>query len=89
EGLTMALTPELPEGGTLDLVDLEGCAYYARVLQADMEMLTERFATRLPSPREFEEYARSENLCPYELSKKLAGPARLVTAPYAFLETPR
>jgi DNA excision repair protein ERCC-2 len=80
--------PDLPEGGTIDLTDLDGCAFYARVLQADIEELTERFSSRLPTPREFEEYARSENLCPYELVKKLSGNALLLTAPYAFFFHP-
>jgi DNA excision repair protein ERCC-2 len=88
EGLPMAQSPELPEGGAVDLTDLDGCAYYARVLQADVETLTERFSQKLPSPREFEEYCRTENFCPYELSKRLAPHARVVTAPYAFFFHP-
>lgn len=88
EGMPVAPPPELPEGGSVDLVDLDGCAYYARVLQADIETLTERLGSKLPSPSEFEEYCRAENLCPYELSKRLAKPARLVTAPYAFFFHP-
>ncbi|MGI0132778.1 MAG: ATP-dependent DNA helicase [Thermoplasmata archaeon] len=87
-GMPLAPPPELPEGGSVDLVDLDGCAYYARVLQADLETLTERLGSQLPSPKEFEEYCRSENMCPYELSKRLARPARLVTAPYAFFFHP-
>ena len=89
EGLPMVPSPELPGSGPLDLTDLDGCAYYARVLQADLETLTERFAQRLPSPHEFEQYCREENLCPYELSKRLARHARVVTAPYAFFFHPR
>ena len=88
QGMPISISPELPEGGSVDLVDLDGCAYYARVLQADVEGLTERFAQKLPSPREFEEYCRAENFCPYELSKKLAARARVVTAPYAFFFHP-
>ncbi len=80
---------ELPADGTFDLADLDGCAYYARVLQADLEALTERFAEKAPSPTEFEEYCRGEDLCPYELAKKLAPRARLVTAPYAFFFHPQ
>ncbi len=80
--------PELPPSGAVDLADLDGCPYYARVLQADPEPLAERFAERLPTPVEYEEYCRSENLCAYELSKKMAGRARLVTAPYAFFFHP-
>jgi DNA excision repair protein ERCC-2 len=84
------LTPPtgLPEGGPVDLADLEGCPYYARVLQSDVDALAERFAQRPPSAHEFEEYCRSENLCAYELAKSLAGRARLVTAPYAFFFHP-
>ncbi|HZY91328.1 MAG TPA: ATP-dependent DNA helicase [Thermoplasmata archaeon] len=84
------LTPpeELPEGGAVDLTDLEGCPYYGRVLQSDMEALSERFTSKVSTPREFDEYSRSENLCAYELSKKLVQKARLVTAPYAFFFHP-
>ncbi|HKN07304.1 MAG TPA: ATP-dependent DNA helicase [Thermoplasmata archaeon] len=80
--------PELPEGGEIDLTDLDGCPYYARVLQTDLDGLIERFQTQLPLPHEFEKYSRDENLCPYELSKKLVPHARLVTAPYAFFFHP-
>lgn len=80
--------PDLPEGGAVDLADLDGCAYYARVLQSDLEQLSDRFKEKLAGPREFDDYCRQENLCPYELSKKLVGRARLVTAPYAFFFHP-
>ncbi|MCI4361031.1 MAG: ATP-dependent DNA helicase [Thermoplasmata archaeon] len=88
EGTLLTPPPELPEEGPDDLTDLDGCAYYARVLQADLDALTERFSAKLPSPSEFNEYSRSENLCPYELSKKLASRARILTAPYAFFFHP-
>jgi len=86
--LPIAPPPELPEGGEIDLTDLDGCPYYARVLQADLEELVERFSAKLPAPHEFEKYCRDENLCAYELSKKLVPHARLVTAPYAFFFHP-
>jgi DNA excision repair protein ERCC-2 len=79
---------ELPAGGPVDLADLDGCPYYAKVLQADLDALVERFAERLPSPPEYEEYCRTESLCAYELSKKLLPKARLVLAPYAFFFHP-
>jgi len=79
---------ELPEGGPVDLTDLDGCPYYARVLQSDLDALTERFSQRIPTPREFDDYCRGENLCPYELAKGLVQRARLVTAPYAFFFHP-
>ena len=81
--------PELPEGGEIDLTDLDGCPYYARVLQADIESLAERFSTKLPAPHEYESYCREENLCGYELAKKLIPQARVVTAPYAFFFHPQ
>ena len=84
----LAPPPELPEGGEIDLTDLDGCPYYARVLQSDLDTLTERFEGKLPLPHEFEAYTREENLCPYELSKKLVPHARLITAPYAFFFHP-
>jgi DNA excision repair protein ERCC-2 len=88
EGTRFSLPPDLPEGGPVDLTDLDGCPYYARVLQADLEPIIDRIGTRLPLPEEFEEYCKSENLCSYELSKRLVPKARLVTAPYAFFFHP-
>ncbi len=89
QGEAPAVAPaELPEGGEIDLTDLDGCPYYARVLQADLEGLVDRFGQKLPAPHEFEAYCREENLCPYELSKRLAPHARIVTAPYAFFFHP-
>ena len=84
----LAPPPELPEGGEIDLTDLDGCPYYARVLQSDLEGLTERFGAKLPNPTEFETFCREENLCPYELAKRLVPHAQLVTAPYAFFFHP-
>jgi len=84
----VAPPPDLPEGGEIDLADLDGCPYYARVLGADLESLGERFRTKLPTPHEFEEYAREENLCAYELAKRLLPDARVVTAPYSFFFHP-
>ena len=80
--------PELPEGGEIDLTDLDGCPYYARVMQTDLDALVERFESKLPLPHEFEAYTREENLCAYELSKRLVPHARLITAPYAFFFHP-
>ncbi len=88
EGARLDPPAELPEERAVDLTDLDGCAYYARVHQADLDALTDRFATRHPSPREFDEFCRSENLCAYELAKRLVPRARVVTAPYAFFFHP-
>ena len=84
----MSPPPELPEDGEIDLADLDGCPYYARVVQSDLEALEERFKEQLPAPHEFEKFCRDENLCAYELSKKLVPHAHLVTAPYAFFFHP-
>ena len=80
--------PELPEDGEIDLTDLDGCPYYARVLQADLDGLAERLSAKLPTPHEFDRTCRDENLCAYELAKRLAPKAQLVTAPYAFFFHP-
>ena len=80
--------PELPEDGEIDLTDLDGCPYYARVLQTDVEAMVERLSAKLPTPGEFDQACRDENLCAYELAKRLAPKARLVTAPYAFFFHP-
>jgi DNA excision repair protein ERCC-2 len=89
EGGTLLTPPtDLPDTGPVDLTDLDGCPYYAKVLQADLDELADRFSQKLPSPGEFESYCRSEDLCAYELSKKLAPKARLITAPYVFFFHP-
>ncbi len=80
--------PELPEDGEIDLTDLDGCPYYARVLQSELEPLVDRLSAKLPTPGEFDAACREENLCAYEMAKRLAGRARLVTAPYAFFFHP-
>jgi DNA excision repair protein ERCC-2 len=88
EGASLVAPAELPESGTVDLTDLDGCPYYARVLQSDVEALADRFSRKMAVARGFEEYCRTENLCPYELAKLLTGRARLVTAPYVFFFHP-
>ncbi|MEM0128683.1 MAG: ATP-dependent DNA helicase [Thermoplasmata archaeon] len=79
---------ELPDGAVVDLVDLDGCAYYARVLQADTAAFADRVRARFPSPPEFDGWCAGENLCPYEMTKRLLPAARVVTAPYAFFFHP-
>ncbi|HTW56433.1 MAG TPA: ATP-dependent DNA helicase [Thermoplasmata archaeon] len=79
---------ELPEDAEIDLTDLDGCPYYARVLQTDVDGMFDRLSAKLPTPDEFDTMAREENLCAYELAKKLAPKARLITAPYAFFFHP-
>ena len=88
EGTTGLPSFDLPEGGVVDLVDLDGCAYYARVLQTDVEGVEERLVSKTPTPTEFDTLCASENLCPYELAKRLLPRARVVTAPYAFFFHP-
>lgn len=88
EGTVLSPATELPDGGPVDLTDLDGCVYYGRTLQADLEAVADRLREKPSLPREFEEYAREESFCPYELSKKLVASARLVTAPYAFFFHP-
>lgn len=88
EGTLLTPVADLPEAGPLDLTDLDGCVYYGRTLQADLEAVADRLRERPALPREFEQYTREESYCPYELSKKLVTVARVVTAPYAFFFHP-
>ncbi len=81
-------TVSLPEGGELELSDLDGCPYYARVLGTDLETMVDRFRGKVTLPHEFEAFCREENLCAYELAKRLLPQARIVTAPYAFFFHP-
>ncbi len=80
--------PALPEGEEIDLVDLDGCPYYARVLGSDLEGIAEKFRSKPPAPHEIDAFCREENLCSYELTKRLLPHARVVTAPYAFFFHP-
>ncbi len=80
--------PQLPEGEEIDLVDLDGCPYYARVLSTDLETVADRFRAKPPAPHELDAFCREENLCSYELTKRLLPHARVVTAPYAFFFHP-
>ena len=41
---------ELPENGEIDLTDLDGCPYYARVLQSDLEGLVDRSPDEAGAP---------------------------------------
>ena len=50
EGTWLAPPTELREPGPVDLTDLDGCPYYAKVLQADLDALTDRFSQKLSSP---------------------------------------
>ncbi|MCI4348975.1 MAG: ATP-dependent DNA helicase [Thermoplasmata archaeon] len=88
EGTLLEPPIDLPESGSVDLTDLDGCPYYAKVLQADLDRVAERFSEKLAVPSQFEEYCRSEDLCSYELAKKLAPRTRLLTAPYVFFFHP-
>jgi DNA excision repair protein ERCC-2 len=88
EGGALVPPAELPEMGPVDLTDLDGCPYYAKVLQADLDALTDRFSQKLATPAEFEAFGQAESVCTYELAKKLAPRARLITAPYVFFFHP-
>jgi DNA excision repair protein ERCC-2 len=87
----LALTPprEFPEDGEIDLTDLDGCPYYARVAGTDVEALTERLSAKPLLPQEVDHLCREDNLCPYELTKRLLPKATVVAAPYAFFFHPR
>lgn len=88
DGAVLEPPADLPGSGAVDLADLDGCPYYAKVLQADLEAVADRLSQKLASPAEYEEYCAAEDLCGYELAKKLAPRARLVTAPYVFFFHP-
>ena len=57
EGTLLTPPTELPENGPVDLTDLDGCPYYAKVLQADLDALVDRFSQKMSTPSEFAEYA--------------------------------
>ncbi len=74
---------------TLELTDLEGCPYYARLIAADLPRLADRIAQEAPDSYRFKALASAENLCPYELAKRLCREATVVVAPYVFFFHPR
>ncbi len=86
----VALTPprEFPEDGEIDLTDLDGCPYYARVAGTDIEALAERLRAKPLLSGEVDKLSRDDNLCPYELTKRLLPKATVVAAPYAFFFHP-
>jgi len=86
----LALTPprEFPEDGEIDLTDLDGCPYYARVAATDVEALAERMRSKPLLPHDLDKLGRDENLCAYELTKRLLSRATVVVAPYAFFFHP-
>jgi DNA excision repair protein ERCC-2 len=84
----LAAPREFPEDGEIDLTDLDGCPYYARVVGADVEGLDETVRNRPPSSADFEKLCRGENLCPYELTKRMLPRAAVAVAPYAFFFHP-
>ncbi len=86
----VALTPprEFPEDGEIDLTDLDGCPYYARVLGTDVDALSERLRAKPLLSQEVDKLSRDDNLCPYELTKRLLPRATVVVAPYAFFFHP-
>lgn len=86
----LALSPprEFPEDGEIDLTDLDGCPYYARVPGADVDSLVDRLRSRPPLPQEVDKVCRDDNLCAYELTKRLVPRASVVVAPYAFFFHP-
>ncbi|MGA7922969.1 MAG: ATP-dependent DNA helicase [Thermoplasmata archaeon] len=88
EGIPFDRPPELPESPAVDLTDFEGCAFFARVLQADLDEMTERWSANPPSPQEFDGACHSQNICSYELAKRLAARARILVAPYSFFFHP-
>ncbi len=79
---------EFPDDGEIDLTDLDGCPYYARVVGAEVETLADDLRSHPPTPAEFERLCRAENLCPYELTKRMLPRATVVVAPYAFFFHP-
>ena len=86
----LALTPprEFPEDGEIDLTDLDGCPYYARVAATDVDALHERLAAKPLLSQEVDKLCRDDNLCPYELTKRVLPRATVVAAPYAFFFHP-
>jgi len=78
--------PPPPE--RLDLLDLDGCPYYGRLLTTELSRWEERLGEELPAAGEFTSWAREQSLCPYELAKRLARRARVIVAPYVFFFHP-
>ncbi len=97
EAVPSPLAPPHPPSGapadraptrTVDLPDLEGCPYYAKLLGSDLVHLEQKIAEESPHAGQFSQWSREQAICPYELSKRLCRRARLVVAPYVFFFHP-
>ncbi|MBS3781703.1 MAG: ATP-dependent DNA helicase [Candidatus Thermoplasmatota archaeon] len=64
------------------------CPYYAGLLQADLDEMSQWFKDNIPTVDETMDFCRERKVCPYELTKALIPEATLVTAPYIYFFAP-
>ena len=65
-----------------------GCIFYDNILATDMQEHIEYCRSAMPTADEFNDYALSRGLCPYEMMKRLIQDVDVVIAPYHFISMP-
>ena len=64
------------------------CKYYANFLKCNIEEIKQWAYLKLPTVEEITNYLESQDLCPYEINKKILEDATIVTVPYIFFFNP-
>lgn len=70
------------DGGTISVVDIDGCNYYAKLLADGTGESLDYLRADTPTGAEFTGWSRENGLCPYELTKALCRESNVVVAPY-------
>lgn len=66
----------------------DGCPYYNRIEEVNLEMMLHSLRTNQPDPESFQKYCIEKGICPYEMSKLILPYAEVICTPYSFLLTP-
>jgi DNA excision repair protein ERCC-2 len=64
--------------------DPDACKFYHTLISTDCSAVENWARNRLPTAEEFASHCSERGICPYELSKRLAESATVVTAPYIY-----
>lgn len=68
--------------------DADACKFYHTLISTDCSAVENWARNRLPTAEEFAGHCSERGICPYELSKRLAESATVVTAPYVYFFDP-
>lgn len=64
------------------------CKYFANIENVEMVSVIEYIRSEHPTQEDIDLYCREQELCPYELMKKVLPDADVITAPYPFIFMP-